>query len=207
MPHTTPPAETEPAPLGDRVAGYRKLRGLSVRGLAAESGVSPSFLSQLERGRTNASITSLRRIAAALGVSIADLVDGQIRYSRGVTRAADRPVYSADLGCVKYVISQAPITSTEIYQGVLAPGGATGTAPSAHDHVQEFLIVLYGSVLATVGSDVYELHANDSVEFISSVPHLVENRSDQPAAVLWVLDVPKSERPMTAAADRLLTLH
>ncbi|MCV7229435.1 helix-turn-helix domain-containing protein [Mycolicibacterium komossense] len=178
--------------LGERVAAYRRLRGMSMRFLAAGAGVSPSFLSQLERGLSNATINTTRRIAAALGVSLADLVDGEIKYTRGVVRAIDRPLYSADLGCVKHVVSQAPRSSTEIYQGTLEPGGATGISPLSHDHAQEFLIVLRGTVRVTVGPDVYDMYRNDSLEYFSSVPHLVQNVSDEAAEVLWVTDVPNA---------------
>ena len=61
---TKVPVET-PA-LGERLRAIRRLRHRTLNDVAARAGVSESFLSQLERGRTSASVASLQRIAAAV---------------------------------------------------------------------------------------------------------------------------------------------
>ncbi|BAT58510.1 shikimate kinase [Variibacter gotjawalensis] len=61
--------------LGDRVRVIRARRGMSRKALAKHSDVSERYLAQLETGEGNCSIVLLRRIANALGVPIADLVD------------------------------------------------------------------------------------------------------------------------------------
>ena len=58
-----------------RVRGMRRERELSLDRLAARSGVSKGMLVQIERGETNPSIGTLCKVAAALGASVADLVD------------------------------------------------------------------------------------------------------------------------------------
>src|SRR5438067_1437885 len=64
--------------LGGRIRAERRLAGLSVRGLATRTGVSPSLISQIERGRATPSVATLWAIATELGLSIADLfADGQ----------------------------------------------------------------------------------------------------------------------------------
>src|ERR1700758_654282 len=68
---TEVPAET-PA-LGERLRAIRRLRRRTLNDIAARAGVSESFLSQLERGRTSASVASLQRIAGALGIEVSDL--------------------------------------------------------------------------------------------------------------------------------------
>lgn len=55
--------------LGIRVRQLRSNRGLSLRALARESGVSERYLSELEAGRGNISVVRLERVAAALGSS------------------------------------------------------------------------------------------------------------------------------------------
>ena len=54
--------------VGERLRTLRRFRRCTLQTVAARSGLSESFLSQVERGRSNASIASLRRIADALGV-------------------------------------------------------------------------------------------------------------------------------------------
>ena len=59
--------------LGARIRTLRKEAGLTVRGLAARVDLSPSLISQIERGRATPSVGTLFSIATTLGLSIADL--------------------------------------------------------------------------------------------------------------------------------------
>ena len=69
-----PPAAAE---LGARIRAERERAGVSVRGLAARLGVSPSLVSQLERGLAQPSVATLYSWARQLGVSIDRLFDEQ----------------------------------------------------------------------------------------------------------------------------------
>lgn len=60
--------------LGQRVRALREQRGLARRVLATSADVSERYLAQLEAGEGNSSIVLLRRVAFALGVSLADLL-------------------------------------------------------------------------------------------------------------------------------------
>ena len=62
------------AALGRRVRSMRAVRGMSRKILARESGVSERYIAQLESGLGNLSITLLRRVAAAIGAPLEDLV-------------------------------------------------------------------------------------------------------------------------------------
>lgn len=59
--------------LGQRVREFRSRRGLTRKMVSRESEVSERHLAQLEAGAGNVSIVLLRRIAAALGVSLPEL--------------------------------------------------------------------------------------------------------------------------------------
>lgn len=177
------------AELGTRVEQLRKLRGLSLRALASSAGVSYSFLSQLENGRTNASVSSLRKIAQALGISPAQLLDSSPHHTRGVLKAAARPSLPLD-GAEKYVIALPPLTNLEVYAGVFEPGGSTGPEAYLHGNSQEILIVTAGSVTLELGDERYHLEQDDSIEFLSSVPHRVYNDSAERASVIWINSPP-----------------
>ena len=60
--------------IGALVRSVRESKGISLRGLAAELGVSPATVSQLETGKSQVSAVRLVRIAEVLGVPLQDLV-------------------------------------------------------------------------------------------------------------------------------------
>src|SRR5216684_1244268 len=85
------PAEAQTAVLiGGRVKALREASGLSLRDLAARSGVSAPMLSQVERGETSPTLTVAARIAAGLELRLSQLLrldeDGAVT----VVRASDR---------------------------------------------------------------------------------------------------------------------
>ena len=61
--------------LGQRIRNYRTSKGLSQEKLAEFSGCHPTYIGQLERGEKNATIESIEKISAALGVSLSTLFE------------------------------------------------------------------------------------------------------------------------------------
>jgi transcriptional regulator with XRE-family HTH domain len=185
---------SETARLGARIRAYRTMRRMTVRALACAAQASPSFISQLERGQTSASVAMLRRIAEALGLTVADLFSEDDATGHRVVRRADRPALPAGPGVRKYLVSQRPLRNVEIYAGEFDPGASTGDEPYTHGDAQEFLLVRHGRVVLWLGAPgeavPYPLGAGDALEFRTSLPHRVVNEGDEPAEVLWVVSPP-----------------
>ena len=84
--------------IGERIAAYRKRRGMSQDALAGLVGMSRSWLSQVERGiHTVDRLSTLTDLAAVLRVDVADLVGREWRLARQtVARMFKRLMPSAD---------------------------------------------------------------------------------------------------------------
>jgi transcriptional regulator with XRE-family HTH domain len=71
---------TQPGPKGPlarRLAGLRRTARLRREELAEQAGVSPDLIQSLEQGRAaNPTLKTVLRLAAALGVTVAELVEG-----------------------------------------------------------------------------------------------------------------------------------
>ena len=67
----------------EQLARLRELKGFSQRALAKESGVSPATIYELENGRRRPNPSTLRKLASALDVEVADLLGADLsrRYS------------------------------------------------------------------------------------------------------------------------------
>jgi transcriptional regulator with XRE-family HTH domain len=176
--------------LGERLRAIRLLRRLTLRDVAGAAGVSESFLSQLERGRTGASVASLQRLSAALGIEVSDLfaVEGLPR-PRVLRRGARQPVVWGDLGR-KALLTAKPFHSLEVVAVEFDPGGSTGGEPYTHGDSEELLLVIDGRVHVQLGAAIFDLRAGDCVHYRSSTPHRVSNPGGEPAEVLFVISPP-----------------
>jgi transcriptional regulator with XRE-family HTH domain len=69
--------------IAETVRRWRELRGLSQRGLAERSGVGYVNIARLELCQTDPRLSTLRKLAGALKVTVGELVDGSPKRARG----------------------------------------------------------------------------------------------------------------------------
>jgi transcriptional regulator with XRE-family HTH domain len=186
------PKAVDPAVIGTRVKALREAAGLSLRDLAARSGVSAPMLSQVERGETSPTLTVAARIAAGLELRLSQLLrldeDGAVTIVRaserrrgGNTRRGHR---------VEVLTAAQPGQRAELSRHTLAPGGATGAAddPPMHEPgSREIALVERGAIALVCDGQRHELRAGDCVTFDADLPHHFENDGDEEAAFLAVV--------------------
>jgi transcriptional regulator with XRE-family HTH domain len=189
MPPSAPDVRAE-VDVGERLRDLRRLRRATLKTIADRAGVSESFLSQVERGRASASIASLRRIAGALGVSVADLFEPGGPPQPRVLRRDDRPSLAFGILGRKLLLTPRPLQHLEVFVGELDVGGSTGAEAYAHGDSEELFVVLSGDVQLELGGAVYELEQGDSIDYRSSTPHRVTNVGEERAEVMWIISPP-----------------
>jgi transcriptional regulator with XRE-family HTH domain len=173
--------------VGKRIRQLRLGVGLSVRALAAETGFSPSLISQVERGHAMPSIGSLERIAMVLGVSLSTFFAEPETNAEGLVHANARQKLTSTWSPVS-IEALRPMKGVRMLEPVLIvmePGGRSGKFPTAHAG-EKFALVLVGAVTLTLGDEVHELRAGDAITFASAIPHQLENTGAEPAHVVIV---------------------
>ena len=186
QPEAAPSAPRSPAEaLGIRLRELRTRRGQTLRSVAEKADVSPSLLSQIERGEASPSLTSLAAIAEALAVRPADLLEGDRHDPRSpVVRRAQRRVtedpqcrreYMMDLGDPYLVVAELRITA----------GAVARPNPGTHSG-RDYGVVLEGQVTVQLGDRREVLGEGDYIAFDARHPHRLLNETDQPARVLWI---------------------
>ena len=189
MPSSAPDVQAE-VDVGERLRALHRSRRATLRTVAERSGLSESFLSQVERGRSSASIESLRRVADALGVSMADLFEPDGLPGPRVLRRDERPALSFGVLGKKLLLTPRPLHHLEVFAGELEVGGSTGAEPYAHGDSEELFVVLSGTVQLELGGELFELEPGDSIDYRSSTPHRVVNTGQERAEVLWIISPP-----------------
>jgi transcriptional regulator with XRE-family HTH domain len=177
---------------GSMAANLRRLRasaGLTLEAVAERAGVSKNTVIQVEQGRANPSIATLCRLADALGVGVASLIETPPSPRVTVRRAADTPaLWASETGSrALFCLGTDPPDSVELWDWTLAPGD--GFDGEAHPlGTVELLLVLEGQVAVRVGSGEHHLAAGDSVLFEAEVSHRYANPGEDPCRfVLSVL--------------------
>lgn len=178
--------------VGARVKAFRAARRLTLRQLGEMTGMTASFISQLERGLSGASTSTLMRIANALGISLSDLFEERPRPVHRVLSREARPALPVIEGCRKMLLSQRPLYEIEVYAGEFEPGGSTGPEPYVHGDSHEMFLVIRGEIELTLGRDLFILRSGDSIEYASSEPHKAVNIGQTMAEVLWIISPPTS---------------
>jgi transcriptional regulator with XRE-family HTH domain len=181
-----------PTTIGARVKALRESAGLSLRDLAARSGVSAPMLSQVERGETSPTLTVAVRIAAGLELRLSQLLRLDEGGSVTVVHASERQRGGNAKRGHRFEVLTAgqPGQRAELSRHTLAPGGATGAAddPPMHEPgSRETALLEHGSVVLVCDGRRYELNDGDCVTFDADLPHHFENPTKQEAAFLAVV--------------------
>ena len=187
------PAARRRAPageLGARVRAEREAAGVTLRGLARELGVSPSLLSQIERGLAQPSVGTLWAIVTELGLSLdalfAQTADVPADAPALVQRAGDRTAIELDGGVRWERLTPAPDADADFAFVTYAPGGDSGADdPPATHRGKEYGFLVAGRLAIEVGDEVLELGPGDSIVFGSETPHRFRAVGDEPARAVW----------------------
>ncbi len=184
--------------IGEKLRASRHERGLSLRELAERLGVSPSLISQIERGRANPSVSTLYQIVAELDVSLDELLFNDRRGAE--TSGADEaltvggPVLSGKerkrirlaSGVIWERLTTVSEPGVEFLYVIYEVGGASSPEDAFQRHSgHEWGYVLSGTLQVTVGFRQYVLEPGDSLSLESTTPHRLANVGDTPVHAIW----------------------
>jgi DNA-binding transcriptional MerR regulator/quercetin dioxygenase-like cupin family protein len=151
--------------------------------VARQTGVSPSFLSSLERGYANASIATLQKLARAYKTNLLSFFSDDQSSSR-LVRRRERKVLEPNPG-VEMELLALGNRMMEPHLFRIAPGAGSGG--SYHHQGEEFIHVLEGRLEIWLDEvERYVLEAGDSLYFESTIAHRWRSLSEQQTLLLWV---------------------
>jgi XRE family transcriptional regulator, regulator of sulfur utilization len=183
------PDPLDPARIGARVRALREASSLSLRDLAARSGVSAPMLSQVERGETSPTLAVASRIAAGLELRLSQLLRLDEESSVTIVHEGERRRGGNRRRGHHFEVMTAaqPGQRAELSRHALAPGGATGASddPPMHEPgSRETALVERGEVVLVCDGQRYELEEGDCVTFDADLPHHFENPGAREATLL-----------------------
>lgn len=176
--------EEEANPLGVRLRARRRELGLTLKEVADGAGLSVGFISQVERGLTAPSLSSLVSISHVLGTEISTFLE-QPRADRSFTRHDQRQTYRIEGHTLTYERVSSSFPGQKVHSVIINMPPGYRSEPIAHEG-EELEFVLDGSVTSELEGETVVLQAGDSVHYPSSRRHALWNHTDRMTVVLWV---------------------
>jgi transcriptional regulator with XRE-family HTH domain len=189
--------------LGARLREEREKRGVSVRGLARDVGISASMVSQIETGKAQPSVSTLYAITTALGITVEKVFTpgvqsrpasereeamGALRGDRlgPLVRPQQRRVLQLDSGVTWELLGDLPQHTVDFLRVTYAPGGTSSSNGGLMRHPgSEYGHLLAGELVLTLGFEDHVLRPGDSICFDSTTPHRYRNDGSEPAVGVW----------------------
>jgi transcriptional regulator with XRE-family HTH domain len=173
--------------VGQAIRRAREAAGLSMRALARLSEMSQPFLSQVEKGATSPSLSSLYRLAHALGLPPSELMPS-VSVPRGVTvlrrgEGRELPVSDAPDAASGRLLSSGAGHVLEVVEYHIEPGADLGDWFESDGEMTVF--VIDGVIDVTLeGEGSWRLAAGDAISHPADIRHRWAGVGDEPARVL-----------------------
>jgi len=197
----------------EQLAARRQALGMSMSALARTIGVSPSMISQIERGQALPSVETLFALATALGATVdtffapghpdePSMPDAPLRPTaidqpvassqRFVVRKGARAAIDVQGGIRWERLTPQALENIDFLELIYEPGAKSNEHLYLHPGL-ELVLVLEGRFDIYIGFERYELGPGDSIAFPSSLPHRYVNPLEQQSrAVSTILHEPAS---------------
>jgi transcriptional regulator with XRE-family HTH domain len=204
--------------IGERIRAERASKGISLRSLARNVGLSPSLISQIETGKCQPSVSTLYAITTALGVSVQDVFGeatapaappaaGQVTVPAPAPRErapeaggpvvcpAQRETLEFDSGVIWQRLGRVPGSQVDFLLVSYAPGGCSSPAGRLMRHPgTEYGYLIQGELTVALGRQLHRLAPGDAVCFASVTPHAYRNEGTAPAVGVWFVASPEARR-------------
>jgi transcriptional regulator with XRE-family HTH domain len=183
------------SPLGSQIRDLRAARGMSLARLAAAIRKSVGYVSQIERGRSEVSISTLKSISDALDVQIGWFFQGydpRVPAEHGyvVRRENRRRLNFPGTGIEEELLSPTLTGEAELIQSSFAPGARSGDRQVSRMAEQSGYVIA-GELELKVGSRRFRLRTGDSFRIGRGEAFSARNPGTETSVSLWVIAPPR----------------
>ncbi|HEU0293123.1 MAG TPA: helix-turn-helix domain-containing protein [Anaerolineales bacterium] len=182
--------------VGGRLKELREARNISMRSLATKSGLSANALSMIERGKTSPSVSTLYKLADALGISItAFFGSGSERKQVVFLKSDQRTRFGFTRGVFEALGGEQFSGRVEPFMLTLESSASSGPHTMTHTG-HEFVFCLRGELDYQVEKEIFHLSAGDSLLFAAQLKHKWKNPGRTVTnALIIISDFAEGEQP------------
>lgn len=188
--------------LGSQLREARTATGLTIMEVAERTGLSPGYISQVERDLANPSIGAVNRIAGAVNMRMSAFFSNGFEPEQGAARQVNEKIPTEVVrrnrrkgltypgSNVRHELLTPSLQRALQILMCRAPVGTThGDVAIAHEG-EECGIVLSGNMELMVGDETFILEAGDTIYFDAARPHSWTSLGPDDLEVIWVMTPP-----------------
>jgi len=175
--------------IGKKIQYYRKKNEITLKKLADLIHATPSLISQIERGKANPSLSTLKSIADVFDIPIGLLFEYETRSpaSPVIKKGTHKKIITE--GNVRYSLLTPGARDIEVIIIEFPPGSSSGERMYEHEGL-ECGYLLKGELSIIIEDNSFVLEPGDSISFESYKRHSMHNRSAVTAVAVWANVVP-----------------
>jgi len=180
--------ESDSVSVGRRLKALRTEQGITLAQLGGVVGLSPSYLSQIERSKAQPSLTTLSSVAGTLGVELRSFFEHPAPVWKVVRKGRGKEFANRTCKVAFELLSSEGVRGKfQPYRVTCNPGMETDTCEHPGE---EFAFILEGQLEVSVGEEAFTLKEGDSVHYLGSQDHGWRNDSDKECVLIWALSPP-----------------
>lgn len=174
--------------IGQKIKSCRMARNLTVKELAAQAQITPSMLSQIERGQANPSLNTIRLLSGALDEPMFRFFMDEINVQNEVVRMEERKRI-IEHGVEYELLTPDTSGVLEMMQLTLSKDSCSCDQPKGHTG-EEIALVQKGSIELILEGDTCLLHTGDSVRIKSGIKHCWRNAGEEECVLVFAVSPP-----------------
>ncbi|WP_414043933.1 helix-turn-helix domain-containing protein [Macrococcus sp. EM39E] len=171
--------------ISERIKQVRKIKGITLKELAESTGLSVSFLSQVERGESSLAITSLNKIAEALDEHITAFFDQPVNEDFKIIPSEVKS-FKLENSNQRFIKTSSEFDNRKLESFMIEIQPGDQSEVSRHEG-EEHYHVLEGILTFQVNGKEYFVRADEIIHYPSSLEHSYINNGKDVAKVLCVL--------------------
>lgn len=177
--------------ISKKITEYRTSKNLTIKDLANMIGVTPSLLSQIEKGTANPSINTLKQISNALDIPLFNFFINDESTENLIVRKENRKkiMFSEDDSFAYELLTPNSQGAIEFMLMKIPPKTSSSKELFSHKG-EEVAYVVEGAVTLNLMNKEINLNSGDSVRIPPHSKHKWENTSDYECKVIFAVTPP-----------------
>jgi|SRR5699024_1485714 len=171
--------------VSEKIKLFRKEHNKTLKELSADTGLSVSFLSQVERGESNLAITSLNKIADALGIHITSFFTPQYTEDFKTSPEKMEP-FKIERSDQEFFRASSEFKNRKLDSYIIKVHPNNASESSSHEG-EEMYYLLEGELVFYVNGKRYVVSKGEVIHYPSNIKHHYINESNETSKILCVL--------------------